>query len=35
MLKKILILVTLLYAAVCFAAVDVNKATLKRFVRIT
>lgn len=28
MLKKILILVALLYAAVCFAAVDVNKATV-------
>jgi len=27
MLKKILTLVALLYAAVCFAAVDVNKAT--------
>jgi competence protein ComEA len=27
MLKKILVLVAMLYAAVCFAAVDVNKAT--------
>ena len=27
MLKKILVLATMLYAAVCFAAVDVNKAS--------
>ena len=27
MLKKILALVAMLYAAACFAAVDVNKAT--------
>ena len=33
MLKKILVLLAMLYAAACFAAVDVNKATATELAR--